>query len=165
MKDIIDTATLLLTHDAERAADGTNPGRCVIDVGRVVAVTTADWGWYTTVSDNLATVAAAAAELLPGPAAAAVTHRAGEITSTMAGAPKSVRWRLRAKVGRKLVPGGGRDVLVFDSNVGSLRWARRIIRDRRPARDGLAAGQPRRRAPSRTRAITSAYPAMSSYGS
>jgi hypothetical protein len=100
-KDITDAATLLLTHDPERivvAADS----KCVIDTGRVIEVTTADWGWYTTVSDNLTAVASAAAGLLSRQAAETVAARATAITRAMAEAPKSMRWRLRAKIGRKL---------------------------------------------------------------
>lgn len=100
-KDIVDAATLLITHNPERAVPNRD-SPCIIDTDRVLAVTTADWGWYTTVSDNLGAVASAASGLLPGPAAETVAKRAAGITRAMAEAPKSMRWRLRAKVGRKL---------------------------------------------------------------
>lgn len=96
-KDLIDAIALLLTHPV--SADG-QPG---LDLRRLAKVTSTDWGWYTTLTDNLAKVAAR----LPGAGlradqASLVAGRIGQISAALADAPKSLKWRARAKVGRRV---------------------------------------------------------------
>jgi len=96
-KDLSDTAMLLWDHEPA-SADG--PG--LLNLGPLVARCAADWGLYTTVTDNLA----AGAELLGSLAVSGadrgrIAARIAAITDTLAAAPKSTRWQLRAKVGRK----------------------------------------------------------------
>ncbi|OLT19459.1 hypothetical protein BJF78_10825 [Pseudonocardia sp. CNS-139] len=74
----------------------------VIDLARLEAVCGRDWGWYTTVTDNLPRVLALAEELLPRPAAARVAERITSVTDVLAACPKPLRWRARAKVGRRM---------------------------------------------------------------
>jgi hypothetical protein len=73
-----------------------------IDLPRLAVVTGGDWGWYTTVSDNLARVAPAAAQLLIEDDAAVVASRVEVIRQAIERAPKSLAWKLRARVGRRL---------------------------------------------------------------
>jgi hypothetical protein len=96
-KDLSDTAMLLWDHEPA-PADG--PG--LLNLDPLVARCAADWGLYTTVTDNLA----AGAELLgslavPGADRARIAARIAAITDALAAAPKSTRWQLRAKVGRR----------------------------------------------------------------
>lgn len=96
-KDLIDAIALLLTHPVR--ADG-QPG---LDTRRLAKVTSTDWGWYTTLTDNLAKVAAR----LPGAGlspdqASLVAERIDQISVALATAPKSLKWRARAKVGRRV---------------------------------------------------------------
>jgi hypothetical protein len=96
-KDLIDAIALLLTHPVR--ADG-QPG---LDTRRLAKVTSTDWGWYTTLTDNLAKVAAR----LPGAGLSAdqaslVAERIDQISVALATAPKSLKWRARAKVGRRV---------------------------------------------------------------
>jgi hypothetical protein len=100
-KDLTDAVTLLLTHPVDAPdAPGTDDDH--ISTDRLARITGADWGWHTTVTDNLARVAAVADELLAPPDAAAVTTRVARIGDALTAAPKSLRWRARAKVGRRV---------------------------------------------------------------
>jgi Uncharacterised nucleotidyltransferase len=96
-KDLIDAIALLLSHPV--SADG-RPG---IDTRRLAKVTGSDWGWHTTLTDNLQKVAARlpTAGLSPEQASL-VAGRIEQITTTLATAPKSLKWRARAKVGRRV---------------------------------------------------------------
>jgi len=96
-KDLSDTAMLLWDHEPA-AADG--PG--LLNLGPVVERCSADWGLYTTVTDNLA----AGAELLGSlirsePDRTRIAARIAAVTDALAAAPKSTRWQLRARVGRR----------------------------------------------------------------
>ncbi|MBO0770219.1 MAG: hypothetical protein J2P35_02050 [Actinobacteria bacterium] len=97
-KDLADTAMLLWDHEP---ADTDGPGR--FDLARLTGTCGADWGLYTTVTDNLRATAGALGAL---PAAAGDRERiAGRIEAMLAGllaAPKTAGWRLRARVGRRM---------------------------------------------------------------
>ena len=96
-KDLIDIVSLLhLCGVGDQARPDT------IDLPRLTFVTSGDWGWYTTVSDNLGRVASAAAELLIADEAAVVAGRVEAIRQAIERAPKSLAWKLRARVGRRL---------------------------------------------------------------
>jgi hypothetical protein len=96
-KDLIDTIALLLSHPV---VSGDRPG---INRERLAKVVGTDWGWYTTVSDNLARVAARLPSIdLDHAAARAVEQRLAEVQETIANAPKSLKWRARARVGRRI---------------------------------------------------------------
>ena len=69
-KDLIDAIQLLRNHAVSRAD---KPGLDELSLDRLCAVTSADWGWYTTLSDNLAKVAAFAPDKLAEPDRGAVT--------------------------------------------------------------------------------------------
>jgi hypothetical protein len=97
-KDLSDVAMLLWDHEP---ADGDGPGR--LNLARVARVCAADWGLYTTVTDNLA----ACAGLLPGLAGGRDDHariggRIEAVTAALEAAPKTASWRLRARVGRRV---------------------------------------------------------------
>jgi 8-oxo-dGTP pyrophosphatase MutT (NUDIX family) len=97
VKDLSDAAMLLWDHEPA-AADG--PG--LLNVARMAATCGADWGLYTTVTDNLG----ACGDLLPslvaaGPERDRIGGRIGEVARALAAAPKTMGWQLRAKVGRR----------------------------------------------------------------
>jgi hypothetical protein len=100
-KDLTDAVTILLTHrvDAPDAPGGDDDH---VSTDRLARVTGADWGWHTTVTDNLARLPALAAELLDPDDADQVAGRVARIADSLASAPKSLRWRARAKVGRRV---------------------------------------------------------------
>ncbi|TMF62511.1 MAG: nucleotidyltransferase family protein [Chloroflexi bacterium] len=96
-KDIIDAQALLLGHQV-----GSNLIGDAIDLGRLVRVTSRDWGWYTTFTDNLARLMPDVDMVLPPDAAAQIGGRVATIQQAMVGAPKSLQWKARAAVGRRV---------------------------------------------------------------
>ena len=96
-KDLIDTIALLLSHPV------TTSGNSGIDTSRLAKITGSDWGWHTTLTDNLTKVS----QRLPT-AGLSVEHselvaqRIEQISNTLATAPKTLKWRARAKVGRRV---------------------------------------------------------------
>jgi hypothetical protein len=95
-KDTKDILSLLLTHEI---AGTDRPG--MIDASCIAHFTSRDWGLYTTVSDNLAVVAERATGMLPA-GAEVVTRRIDELLKDIEESPKSSRWKLRSRVGRRL---------------------------------------------------------------
>jgi hypothetical protein len=96
-KDIVDAQALLLGHEV-----GSNPSGDALDVERLVGVTSRDWGWYTTFMDNLARLTPAEDSALPPDAAAQVGRRVSAIQQALADARKSLQWKARAAVGRRV---------------------------------------------------------------
>lgn len=96
-KDITDAAMLLADHEP-RDEDGLG----ALNVGRMAEVCAADWGLYTTATDNLARVREIAPELGLGEAVTVtLLAHAVEVGDRLEQAPKTTRWRMRARVGRR----------------------------------------------------------------
>jgi hypothetical protein len=96
-KDAADAAMLLLEHEP---AEEDGPGR--LNVARVAEICAADWGLYTTISDNLGTVRRLLTELLPDDAQRQIVGtRIDDLLERLEGEPKTRGWKLRAKVGRR----------------------------------------------------------------
>jgi hypothetical protein len=98
-KDLVDAVRLLLTHENADIAGGGEPD--VMSLERLRSVTSSDWGWFTTVTDNLQLVRSAAGDLLDRVESAIVEARADAIDESLRSAPKSMRWKARSVVGRK----------------------------------------------------------------
>jgi hypothetical protein len=96
-KDLVDVVTLL-----HACAIGDRARVDAIDLPRLELVTGGDWGWHTTVADNLERVATAAADLLAEDDAAVVRSRAQAIRQAIDRTPKSLGWKVRARVGRRM---------------------------------------------------------------
>ncbi len=96
-KDITDAQALMIEHEmgSERTGD-------VIDLDRLVQVTSHDWGWYTTFTDNLTRLTSVAETTLPQDAATALASRVAIIQRALLSAPKSLPWKARAAVGRRV---------------------------------------------------------------
>jgi len=96
-KDLTDAASLLLWHEVadERSGD-------VVGIDRLIDVTSHDWGWFTTFTQNLRKVDSAAHDLLPSESAAVVVARAERIARALSESPKSMRWKARARIGRRI---------------------------------------------------------------
>jgi hypothetical protein len=111
-KDVLDALVLLAEHPLgqdDGAADS-RQGQGVINVPRILSFTSNDWGWWRTVTGNLDTLDQyLTVELTPedldldngrsvlfDPRAQVAALR-GKIND----APKSTRWRLRARVGER----------------------------------------------------------------
>jgi hypothetical protein len=94
-KDVTDASALLTDHDLTTDESG-------ISLRYVTGILGKDWGWWRTVTHNL--------EALPGhlqgrveeTRAAVVAERIVELTNAIDAAPKSLRWKARAKAGDRL---------------------------------------------------------------
>lgn len=96
-KDVYDVVTLL---HACPVMEGAHPG--AIDLERLAEVAAKDWGWYTTLTDNLARIPPVVAEALHGADAAQLLERTEAIRTALEQAPKSLAWKMRAGIGRRV---------------------------------------------------------------
>ncbi len=97
-KDIKDIVALFLDHDVIRgeAADR-------IDGGYLARMGAEDWGVFTTLTDNLSKVSESLGDLRLDPGSSArVASGLERLHRWMDEAPKTLGWRLRAKVGRRV---------------------------------------------------------------
>jgi len=95
-KDIKDILAILLDHPIGSEA----PDR--LDLDYLVRLTSNDWGLYTTLSDNLIKSKENLADYLQGDEVDLVKRQLEQILQKMQMAPKSLRWRGRAKIGRRV---------------------------------------------------------------
>jgi hypothetical protein len=96
-KDLLDAITLLHQCPVTKRAQ---PG--AIDLERLTAVAGKDWGWYTTLTDNLARIPSVVAETLGGVDAVHITQRTEAMRAALEQAPKSLGWKMRAGIGRRV---------------------------------------------------------------
>jgi hypothetical protein len=94
-KEIVDAIALILQHDV-----GSDDAKDEIALPRLQHVTSRDWGWITTFTDNLGLVKTAAAERLGADDAQLVLQRLETIATALQTAPKTARWKMRARLGR-----------------------------------------------------------------
>jgi hypothetical protein len=96
-KDLVDVALLLMTFGL---TTGDPSG---IELDRILALTSDDWGLTTTASDFLDAFRGSLAGLGFEPAAAArADERAAALQLAIPSSPKSMRWRARERVGRRV---------------------------------------------------------------
>jgi hypothetical protein len=105
-KDILDALALL----SELPLAGDDVGGAAISVSRITELTSNDWGWWRTVTMNLGRLEAfLGTDLKPGDLdfggretrfepSAQVT----ELWAAIEAAPKSMRWKMRARVGDRV---------------------------------------------------------------
>lgn len=103
-KDVLDALVLLSEHPLTEDDRG-------VSVPRILEHTSSDWGWWRTVGENLDKLALfAEVELGPDDLAMAggrplrmdPAAQARELRSRIDAAPKSSRWKLRARVGDRV---------------------------------------------------------------
>jgi hypothetical protein len=94
-KDITDAAALLLDHELTADERGVN-------VGYVTGILSRDWGWWRTVSHNLDQLPGHVRSRLPAPAGAQVAASVEQLLAAIDAAPKSLKWKARAKVGERV---------------------------------------------------------------
>ena len=98
-KDVTDALTLLLQY--EPVADDLPDALSTAYIARVCAQ---DWGWYTTLHDNVEAVRAHAPEILVRQTDLLRVQSATDVLlATMESEPKSLGWKLRDKIGRRKV--------------------------------------------------------------
>ena len=94
--DRMDASAVLATHPV---APGESAGPEAIDAGYVAGLLARDWGFHHTATANLA----ALRDRPEGNGAAAtVAERVDALLAAIEAAPKSVRWRARARVGERM---------------------------------------------------------------
>jgi len=95
-KDMKDVLALLLDHGAGAEAAGQ------LDLEYLARLCGDDWGLYTTVSDNLLKSKEHLPDYLQGDEIILVESKLEEILQKLQQASKSLRWRARAKIGRRM---------------------------------------------------------------
>ena len=101
-KDAWDIFHLLSGVPVGTAAAGSGP---VLDTDRFARLLGSDWGWWRTVTGNLAKLPGLAADkpqLLPEGAAHDPLAQASQLAGLAESAPKSVKWKLRSNVGDRV---------------------------------------------------------------
>jgi hypothetical protein len=111
-KDLLDALILLASHPLAASSDGAGEGAdagAAINLERIVGLTSADWGWWRTVTGNIARLRTyVATELGPRELDTGMPARFDPATQLTAladaieAAPKSTKWRLRARVGDRM---------------------------------------------------------------
>jgi hypothetical protein len=94
-KDVTDAAALLLDHPLSADESG-------INLGYVAGLLSRDWGWWRTVTENLRALPAHLSDRLPRDSWEAVDAQVTVLMQAIEAAPRSLRWRARAKAGDRL---------------------------------------------------------------
>lgn len=94
-KDVTDASALLSDHSLTADESGINVRYLTGILGR-------DWGWWRTVTDNLRALPGHLQGRVEGARADMVVERISELESAIDEAPKSLRWKARAKAGSRL---------------------------------------------------------------
>ena len=97
-KDIGDVLMLLLSHSfGHEDVAGT------LNVDQFANMSARDWGFHTTVVDNLSTMSSVVGEFLSDEAEAARAREAvAQLQERVEAEPKSRAWKLRSKIGRRV---------------------------------------------------------------
>ena len=98
-KDMRDMLAMFL--DFEPKLSTTQPGE-ELDINIITQLCAQDWGWYTTVHDNLERVVQEAQKSLAEEEAQLVTQHVQMLQQHMRRAPKSMSWKMRDIIGRRM---------------------------------------------------------------
>jgi hypothetical protein len=95
-RDFGDVCALLADHALSADDSG-------INVQYIAALLGRDWGWWRTATENLDRVGARVADVsLPATERERVLRAVGDLHRWIAARPRSLQWRIRAKVGERL---------------------------------------------------------------
>ncbi len=97
-KDLIDAAFLLLEHPVVKG--GEMAGK--VDAARISRLLAGDWGFHRTATTNLRKLSEARRALLDEDDARSVASSSERLRDAIEDEPKTLRWRLRAKVGTRM---------------------------------------------------------------
>lgn len=112
-KDVLDALVLLAEHPLgpDDGAPDADHGLGAINVPRIVSITSNDWGWWRTVTGNLAKLRQylesdyKPEDLDVGQGRAVLFDPLGQVTALLAAveaAPKSTRWKIRSRIGERV---------------------------------------------------------------
>jgi hypothetical protein len=97
-KDVIDISMLVWSHEI-----GDRDAAAVINMPVVAEAGASEWGLFTTASDNLeSTLRLLPQQNMPEAARELVRERVNQIRQALDRAPKGTRWKMRARVGKRL---------------------------------------------------------------
>jgi hypothetical protein len=97
-KDVKDIYAIVQDHEVAASSDPD-----VVGLAIITRLCGSDWGWYKTVTMNIDKVLDLADEYLPaGGATGTITGRLRHLRQEIEAAPKSVKWKLRARVGERV---------------------------------------------------------------
>jgi hypothetical protein len=97
-KDVQDIFALLLAHRVD-----SSPAPEAIDLSYIAHITSDDWGWYTTINDNLDVLAGMVPAYLVGDDAKIVQARLKELCNGIETHAKTPRWQARNLIGRRML--------------------------------------------------------------
>jgi hypothetical protein len=103
-KDLLDMLALLSEYPLAESRESGD----AISLRRIVDIVADDWGWWRTIDGNLNNLAAVAADMQPGelglgrPPRYHVAEQISTLRETIYSAPKSLRWKLRARLGDRV---------------------------------------------------------------
>lgn len=95
-KDIKDTFALLCDHDIAEAND-----REIIDPRFIADLCKDDWGWYKTLTMNIDKTIELADDFLAEKQSDTVVDRLTRLRRVIEEVPKSMKWKMRARIGEK----------------------------------------------------------------
>ena len=104
-KDVRDSLQLLAGLPVSEGGAAAANGGPALDADRFAKLLGADWGWWRTVTGNLAklpALAAASPQLIPPDPPFSPVAQAERLAEIAAAAPKSVKWKLRSNVGDRV---------------------------------------------------------------
>ncbi len=96
-KDLIDICFLFLQHDLKETEDDDS-----IAISTIVSLLNQDWGFYYTTQQNLQKVRQIANGLLEKEHVDTIIQRIDFLSSAIETAPKTMRWRIREKIGTRM---------------------------------------------------------------
>lgn len=96
-KDVKDLLMLLLDHDF-----GLKSPNEKSEMSYILEITSSDWGWFTTTKDNLLLLKDLSKNYLKGDDLRRVNEIVDYLVSAMDNAPKTLSWRVRSIIGRKV---------------------------------------------------------------
>ncbi|AEM79258.1 hypothetical protein [Thermoanaerobacter wiegelii] len=97
-KDILDIIMLLYDHDFGRVTPTEKN-----ELAYIVELTSNDWGWYTTISDNLNIIESMISEFVEDTNdLKRIQSNIKWIYNAIQEAPKSIKWKLRNIIGRRI---------------------------------------------------------------
>jgi len=95
-KDIKDSFAMLVDHDIAEVED-----RDTIDSRFIAKLCSDDWGWYKTLTMNIDKITDLAPDFLDEKEREVVVERLGRLRRIIEEAPKSMKWKMRARIGEK----------------------------------------------------------------
>jgi len=96
-KDVSDILMMLYDHDF-----GLEKKEETEELKTIIDITSKDWGWYTTVTDNLAFIKTQLLEYVPKDDADRLRNTIAWLEKNISEAQKSLKWKLRALIGRRI---------------------------------------------------------------